>query len=228
MRQIFILSPARTSGERAKLIYNPSARFSLACRLRTHEGAPLSEVFSFLSGLYFRGKAVYARAFARAPKGVAGVLVVTSNRGLLPANIPVTVDDIRAFSDVPVDPADLRYLEPLARDASAVSRVIGSRCNVVFLGSIGTRRYVEPLLEWFGERLVFPAAFVGRGDMSRGGLLLRAAADQRELDYLSLAGSARHGKRPEKLAPKRWGYRILEGATVMDVTSTTPRRSERH
>src|SRR5689334_18215639 len=100
MRQIFILSPAKTAGERAKLLFNPRARFSLAARLQAQESVSLAEVFSFLSGLYFRGKVTYARVFSRPPAGSPGVLVVTTNRGLLPVETPVTLNELRAFSEV--------------------------------------------------------------------------------------------------------------------------------
>src|SRR5262249_61742093 len=53
-----------------------------------------------------------------------------------------------------------------------------------------------------GPRLVFPAEFVGRGDMSRGGLLLRSARDRRELTYLPVAGAVRRGVRPARLVPR--------------------------
>ena len=46
-------------------------------------------------------------------------------------------------------------------------------------------------------------AFVGRGDMSRGGLLLRHASNGVELDYAPIAGAVLHGKRPPKLPPLR-------------------------
>jgi len=36
--------------------------------------------------------------------------------------------------------------------------------------------YVGALAAAFGDRLRFPVEFVGRGDMSRGGLLLRSGA----------------------------------------------------
>jgi hypothetical protein len=58
---------------------------------------------------------------------------------------------------------------------------------------------VGPLLEIFGERLVFPAEFVGRGDMSRGGLLLRASRSGTPLSYIPLSGAQRTGSRPPKL-----------------------------
>jgi len=54
-----------------------------------------------------------------------------------------------------------------------------------------------------GERLKFPLDFVGRGDMSRGGLLLRQVREGRELEYIPVAGAVRHGARPAKLAPLR-------------------------
>lgn len=80
------------------------------------------------------------------------------------------------------------------------SRTRWSR-NVVLLGSIATGKYADTLLAVLGERLVFPALFVGRGDMSRGGLLLRAVRDGRELDYVPVAGTVRRGRRPPRLAP---------------------------
>jgi hypothetical protein len=67
------------------------------------------------------------------------------------------------------------------------------------LGSIATAKYVEPLLGIFEERLLFPSAFVGRGDMSRGGLMLRSARDGVELSYEPVGSAILHGKRPPKL-----------------------------
>ena len=39
--------------------------------------------------------------------------------------------------------------------------------------------------------------------MSRGGLLLRKAAEGSELDYVPVAGATRHGSRPPKLPALR-------------------------
>src|SRR5262249_62023500 len=83
-------------------------------------------------------------------------------------------------------------------DAQLLREHMGARCEVVLLGSIATPKYIEPL-SIFGERLVFPAEFVGRGDMSRGGLLLRCVREQTELSYVPVAGAVRHGARPPKL-----------------------------
>ena len=199
---VFLLSPASTGGERARIIFREEARFDLAMQLRTPEGALLGDVFSFLSGLYFRGKLTYARAFARPPEGAPGILVITPSEGLRSPDILVTLDRLRGYAKVPIDLGEARYRRPLMRDARALADVIGPDCDVVLLGSVATGKYVEPLTEVFGRRLLFPTDFVGRGDMSRGGLLLRAAADRRELGYGPIAGAVRHGARPEKLTPR--------------------------
>ena len=78
------------------------ATFDLAVRLRQREGAPLGEVFAFLSGLYFRGKLAYGRAFASPPEGVEldanGLFVITPNAGLRSPDTAVTLEAIRAFA----------------------------------------------------------------------------------------------------------------------------------
>ena len=206
--QIFLLSPASTSGERARLVFNDRARFPLASALRTDAGVPLGEVFSFLSSLYFRGKLAYARAFARPPTHLCGAFVITPGEGLRDPAEPVTLARLRDYEAVRIAPTEPRYLQPLMRDAEALRHLAGDRCRIVLLGSVASARYVEPLLQVFGERLVFPPTFVGRGDMSRGGLLLRCVDEGRELAYAPLAGAVRHGPRPPRLprrAPRRAG-----------------------
>ena len=199
---VFLLSPASTGGERARIIFREEARFDLAVQLRTPEGARLGDVFSFLSGLYFRGKLTYARAFARPPEGAPGILVITPSEGLRSPDVLVTLDRLREYAKVPIGLGEARYRRPLTRDARALAALLGPECDVVLLGSVATGKYVEPLTEVFGRRLLFPTDFVGRGDMSRGGLLLRAAADRRELAYGPITDAVRHGARPEKLTPR--------------------------
>jgi len=180
------------------------ATFDLATRLRSTTGAPLGEVFAFLSGLYFRGKLAYGRAFACPPDGAEleanGVFVITPNAGLRSPDTAVTLDAIRAFARVDVSVDNPKYRRPLERSARALAAEIGD-CPVVLLGSIASPKYVDVLLSIFGERLLFPQEFVGRGDMSRGGLLLRCAAAREELTYVPVAGAVRHGARPPKLDP---------------------------
>lgn len=200
--RIFLLSPARCDGERAKLILNPRAEFPLARALREAGGVELGEVFSFLSGLYFRGKLAYARAFARVPEAQAGTLVITTERGLVSPATRITRDDLCAFADVDIGGGDERYLGPLRRDLHRLATDL-PEAEVVLLGSIATGKYVDTLVDALGERVVFPREFVGRGDMSRGGLLLRQVREGRELDYVPVAGAVRHGVRPPKLAPLR-------------------------
>jgi hypothetical protein len=199
-RRIFLLSPANASGARAKLILGESARSPLALRLRS-EGVPLGEVFSFISGLYFRGKLAYARAYANPPAGVPGVLVITTSQGLVSSDRVVTLDELRELSSVPVAATESRYRIPLERDAQILCAAMGEDCEVVLLGSIATPKYVEPLLGQFGARLMFPSEFVGRGDMSRGGLLLRCVREGIQLHYARVGETERQGPRPPKLTP---------------------------
>ena len=202
MSRLFVLSPAHCGGERARILLHEDARFDLARRLRTPPGVPLGEAFAFLSGLYFRGKLAYALAFVRPPARCAGILVITPTDGLLPAHAPVDVAGLRRFGSVGIDAGDVRYGAPLLRDVERIARRIGPHGEVVLLGSVATGKYVDVLAPVLGERLRFPSEFVGRGDMSRGGLLLRRVAEGRELDYIPITGAARHGPRPPRLPPR--------------------------
>ncbi|HSH38302.1 MAG TPA: hypothetical protein VK993_05915 [Chthoniobacterales bacterium] len=196
--RLFLLSPAYAGGQRAQMIMSERAQFELARRLRTDDPPTIGEVFSFLSGLYFRGKLAYAKAFS------STAFVITPNRGLLPVDVPIGIEELRAFAEVDIDEDDPRYRKPLVRDVKKLVRHLPADAQVVLLGSIATGKYVDVLLENFGERLLFPTEFVGRGDMSRGGLLLRCAVDGCELNYIPVAGAVRKGKRPPKLEPRRY------------------------
>jgi len=204
--RVFLLSPANCSGPRAKMVLSERAQFDLAVRLRGHQGVAIGEVFAFVSGLYFKGKLTYALAFARppepgAPLAGSGALVITPTAGLRPVETAVTADAVRAFAGVDIAANDPRYRRPLLASARALAEEIGPDCDVVLLGSIASAKYVEILTEIFGERLRFPIDFVGRGDMSRGGLLLRCARSGEELPYVPVQGAVRHGPRPPKLTP---------------------------
>jgi hypothetical protein len=209
--KVFLLSPARCDGRRAQTLLNPGAEFPLAQQLRTPDGAPLGEVFAFLSGLYFRGKLTYGSAFASAASSTAPVRIITTNQGLLTPTHRVMPHDLADFARVDLSDGGAAFEEPFVRDAAAIARQCGDDTLVVLLGSIATDKYVAPLLRIFGERLVFPRDFVGRGDMSRGGLLLRHAREGRELEYVPIVSAVRHGKRPPKLEPVRDKQRTHPG-----------------
>jgi hypothetical protein len=202
--RIFLLSPAHAGGERARMILSDRAEFELARKLRGKRGAPIAEVFTFLSGLYFRGKIAYATAFARPAAEIPGVFVITPTRGLVDARTHIRRDDLSEFATVDIHNDDPRYRTPIERDARALARKLPSQSEIILLGSIATGKYVNVLLASFGDRLRFPMDFVGRGDMSRGGLMLRSATDRQELPYIAVAGAIVSGKRPPKLAPRRY------------------------
>jgi hypothetical protein len=199
--RIFLLSPANCSGRRGKQVLSPRASSELAASLRSRHGVPIGELFSFVSSLYFRGKLTYARRFAAPPEDAGGVHVITATSGLRTPETRVTCEAVRGFASGDIDAANPGYRRPLERSARALAEQIGLQCEVVLLGSIASPKYVDVLLDVFGERLRFPAEFVGRGDMSRGGLLLRSVAEGAELDYLPVIGAVRRGARPPKLPP---------------------------
>ncbi len=198
--RLFLLSPAHCGGKRAQLLINGRGRFPLAQRLRAGESVTLGETFAFLSGLYFRGKLTYARRFGRLPSGKAAVLVITANSGLVPADSGITLRQLRAFGTVDIESANPRYRKPLERDIALLRDLDG--VEIVLLGSVATGKYVDVLLESLGERLLFPGDFVGRGDMSRGALLLQAARTGTELRYEPVLGAVRTGRRAPRVVPR--------------------------
>ncbi len=126
--------------------------------------------------------------------------MITAGRGLLPQEALIGIGDLLEIAAVPIDLSEPRYREPLERDAWHLHKTVSPDCQIVLLGSIATPKYLEPLLEIFGSRLLFPSEFIGRGDMSRGGLMLRCALDGVELDYIAAGTTVRRGRRPPKLA----------------------------
>lgn len=186
------------------MILSDQAEFELARKLRGKQGASIAEVFTFLSGLYFRGKIAYATKFARPSPGIPGVFVITPTRGLVDAKTHIHLDDLREFATIDIHKNDPRYRTPLYRDARRLAKKLPPQSEVVLLGSIATGKYVDVLLANFRNQLRFPADFIGRGDMSRGGLMLRCAVDRHELPYIAVAGAIVNGKRPPKLAPRRY------------------------
>ncbi|HEX9190355.1 MAG TPA: hypothetical protein VGB87_24980 [Vicinamibacteria bacterium] len=198
--RVFLLSPADCSGKRARLLLADGPSHDLGRRLRGPDGVALGEVFSFVSSLYFRGKLAYARAFARPPRGSGGIHVITPSDGLVAPEVAIRLGDLERFGRVEVDPDEARYRRPLVRDLRALS-ASWTDAEVVLLGSVASGKYADLLAPVLGPRLVFPPDFVGRGDMSRGGLMLRCAREGRELPYVPLAGAERRGARPARLAP---------------------------
>jgi hypothetical protein len=181
---IFLLSPANSSGKRAGFLLRKDARSALAQRLRSPDGATIGEVYTFMSGLYFRGKLAYALAFAKPPDGCVGIQVIVPGLGLRAPQDTIDLAGLRAIARVPVDPDERRFTGPLQRDAAQLAKRLRATDSAVLLGSIATAKYLDPLKAVLGPRLRFPQEFIGRGDMSRGALMLRCAAEGRELTYV--------------------------------------------
>lgn len=197
--KVFLLSPARSDGERASMLRRPGAGFPLARELRSPQGAELGALFAFSSALYFRGKLTYARTFADPPAGIPGVLVIAPGFGLAPPQTRVRLPELEAMGRVPVDEDVPAYAEPLRRDTKLLADALPEDVEVVLLGSVASTKYTSIFLEFLGPRLLFPMDFVGRGDMSRGGLLLRSARAGTELPYAPVQGTVVRGQRAAKL-----------------------------
>jgi hypothetical protein len=208
---VFLLSPAYCGGRRATYLLRDGSQLPLAQRLA--EGRlTLGEAFAFMSGLYFRGKLAYARHFAARE---APIFVITPTRGLRSPDSLVSARLLREFAAVDVHADDRRYRRPLDRDLDKLAHTLPRQSRVVLLGSIATGKYVDALTRALGERLHYPAAFVGRGDMSRGGLMLRCVDDGVELEYAPLVPEAkRHGARPPRLEPRKFKVQSSKQLTV--------------
>ena len=199
--RLFLLSPASLVGVRGRRVLAGDTSSALLGTLGEGAALPLGQVYAAISTLYFRGKLEYARRFGRRQGSGPAVLVITPDRGLVEADRPVTLEELRRFAATDIDPEEPRYVDALLSSAQAARNTLGEQGEVVLLGSIATPKYVEPLLSVFAARLLVPEAFIGRGDMSRGGLLLRAAAEGQELDYVPVASATRRGRRPPRLEP---------------------------
>jgi hypothetical protein len=194
MRTVFLLSPAFCGGRRAGILLNPKSEATTVLEFRSGR-MTLGRAFTFMSGLYFRGKLSYAERFGEA-------LVITPTRGLQSPSLPFNLSLLREFAVGDVSLDNPEYRSALERDAQALAKRIGARSQVVLLGSVASGKYVDVLLPILGTRLRYPTAFIGRGDMSRGGLMLRSAASGIELDYDALTAGVRpRGARPPKLDP---------------------------
>ena len=190
--RVFLLSPANCRGRRAQQVLSPNATFSVAVRLRGQRGVPIGELFAHMSGLYFRGKLTYARRFGEA-------WVITPDRGLVSADEAITANELVRFAAAEIRLDNRTYRQPLEDTARALASAQADT-EFVLLGSVASEKYVDVLSSIFGTRLLFPSSFVGRGDMSRGGLMLRSAAAGTELEYVPVVGAVRRGSRPPKLS----------------------------
>lgn len=206
--RLFLLSPASLNGLRAAQLMSPRAKFDLAVRYRSEAGVEIGDAFAFMSALYFRGKIAYARRFAVPSPSIGGdgIFVITPGYGLVPPDWRITEERMKRMRKIDVDVATRSYVKPLREHATLVAKALeldgDPDAQVVLLGSVATGKYVDVLWPILGNRLRFPTAFAGLGDMARGGLMLRAARAGKELEYRTLEGDRKRpagatGKMPE-------------------------------
>ncbi len=201
--RIFLLSPARASGRRYSILTNEKATFELALKFRSGS-ATIGEIYSFISGLYFRGKMAYATAFgATSSQQGSSAFVIVPGFGLLPPETVFSPERLRATEQIDVDEDNPRHHDTLLDAAASLDRATGQQCSFVLLGSVASAKYTTALLKVLDQRLLFPAEFVGRGDMSRGGIMLRSAESGQELTYIPVSGAQLRGPRPARLNPRR-------------------------
>jgi len=181
-RTVFLLSPATLGGIRAKQFTSPRAKFDAAVQYRSPEGVPIALAFAFMSALYFRGKIAYALHFG----GIENTFVITPGFGLVPPHWPLNAERMKKMQKTDVDANSRAYAKPLRETANALAAELDADAQVILLGSVATGKYVDVLWPIFGNRLRFPSSFAGLGDMSRGGLMLRAVRTNRELEYTTL------------------------------------------
>jgi hypothetical protein len=199
---IFLLSPAKAGGRRYSILTSDKANFALALKFRAGS-ATLGEIYSFISGLYFRGKMAYAAAFGTAPHQSPSAFVIVPGLGLLPPETVFSPEQLRATEQIEVDEDNPVHHDTLLAAAASLDRATGQQSSFVLLGSVASGKYTTALLKVLEHRLLFPAEFVGRGDMSRGGIMLRSAVSGQELTYIPVSGAQLRGPRPARLDPKQ-------------------------
>jgi hypothetical protein len=151
-------------------------------------------VFSFLSGLYFRGKLEYARAFADTPgEETGGVYIITMTDGLVSPDARIWLQDLERYAVCREGAA--AAISTLEGTARALVQRIGGDGDVVLLGSVGTGKYTDLLAPIFGERLLFPRDVLHIGQLARGALFLSRAREGRELEYIPVSEIMRAGRR---------------------------------
>ena len=174
MSQFLLLSPANLNGIRGQRLFKSGRRSELAERVHSADGASVGEVFAHVSSLYFRGKLEYALHFA----GAERTRVIVSGYGLVAPDWSLTLERAERVRDCPVDPREPGYREPLERDLRSLDAE-----QVVLMGSLASRKYLDVLVPLLGDRLHYPKVFLGCGDMRRGSLCLKAVESGTELEY---------------------------------------------
>ena len=95
--------------------------------------------------------------------------MIVPGHGLRPPETVFSPEQLRATAHIDVDEDNPVHHDALLAAAASLDRATGHQCSFVLLGSVASAKYTTALLKVLDHRLLFPAEFVGRGDMSRGG-----------------------------------------------------------
>src|SRR3954471_7948339 len=109
---VFLISPANLSGRRGAMLFNPAAQFQLARELRSPEGAAIGDLFSFVSGLYFRGKLAYARAVGHPKLGHDAAYVISAGGGLCAPEERISLERLRGWAKVSIHRGNPHFSAP--------------------------------------------------------------------------------------------------------------------
>jgi hypothetical protein len=134
-------------------------------------------VFNFVSGLYFRGLTT------RRLRKPSTTLASSPRRQAWAHGTAVRLDDLARYAAVSIGVGE-SAIACRSSGCRRLARGLSPGDEVVLLGSIATPKYLAILEPIFGDRLRVPRDFIGRGDMSRGTLLLRAVRAASELEYI--------------------------------------------
>ena len=191
-RRIFLLSPARCGGRRSELLFNERAGFDLALHFATRRAHRWERCSAFSVACISAGNWRTPAAFHKLLKAWSAHTPLPPTAGCYRSILP-SLWVTSAFSATWTS----RRRHPLQRAAGAYRPRVGSTGRKQRNRPARQRRLRKICgcaLETFGSWLTFPSEFVGRGDMSRGGLMLRCVDEGRELAYIPVVGAVRNGK----------------------------------
>ncbi len=154
--RIFLLSPANARESEGQRLLHSTAPSELAVRLR-QSGVRLGDVYQHISSLYFRGKLSTHQVSAIPLSRLRACRYITGTGLMLPETL-IRFDEFRQLSAISIDASNERYRQSLIADLMRLREMAGVHVDIILLGSIATSKYVDPIANVFGERVLVPRA----------------------------------------------------------------------